>query len=104
MWMAHQREREGYAVQNEAARHGERIAALEARFSELVQRLDHLDECLDEAKQHAASNFNELKEKLSRWDTRWKIGVGIIVGMIAAAGSGVVSLKSLIELIGKIAH
>jgi hypothetical protein len=96
-------QREGYAVQNEAARYGERIASLEARFIELVGRLDHLDECLDSAKTHAASNFQTITEKLAAWDTRWKIGLGIIVGMLIVSGGGVVSLKSIIELIGKIA-
>jgi hypothetical protein len=81
---------------------GQRVAALEVEFGNLVNRLNHLDDCLDDAKNHAASNFKVIQEKLSAWDTRWKIGLGIIVGMIVASGSGVVSLKSFIELLAKI--
>ena len=87
---------------NESSRHGERIATLESRFADMLSRMDHLDECVDDVKSHAASNFSAVQAKLSQWDSRWKVALGIIVGMIIMAGSGTVSLKTLLDLLAKI--
>ena len=87
---------------NDPSRYGERIATLETKFGDLVSRLNHLDNCLDEAKENAKGNFESIREKLSEWDVRFKVGLGVIVGMVIAAGSGTISLKSLIEWFSKL--
>lgn len=82
--------------------HGERIASLEERFTHLLARINHLDECLDDAKTQAAKDAAIIKQKLDTWDSRWKYGIGIIIGAILVSGSGTVSLKTLLELLGKL--
>lgn len=85
--------------------HGERIASLEERFNNLLSRINHLDECLDDAKIQSAKDAAIIKKKLDTWDerwTRWKIGFGVIIGAILASGSGTVSLKTLIDLLAKL--
>lgn len=82
--------------ENTGIRHqGERIAHLEAVYGEIVNRLDHLDECVDKVKLTSAEN-----QRL--WEKRWYIGIGILVGMTMLAGSGTISLKTLIELFSKL--
>lgn len=77
---------------------GERVAALETMIHtalpEFNARLNHLDECVDGVKKEASD-----REK--KWDKRWNIGLGIVLAFIVAAGSGTISLKSLLELMGK---
>lgn len=66
--------------------HGERIAILE-------ERIDAFE-----------VTMIEVKEELKTFNKRWLIGIGIFCGVVIAAGSGTVSLKSIIELVGKIIH
>lgn len=87
---------------NESSRHGERIASLEERYTQLTTRLNHLDQCLDGAKLQAAENFSAIQKKLTEWESRWKFALAFLLGAIIAAGSGTVSLKSLIDLLEKI--
>jgi hypothetical protein len=83
--------------------HGERIASLEKGFEGMVDRLNHLDVCLDEAKVQSAENFVAIQKKLSTWDNRWKYAIGVIVGAVLVAGSGTVSLQNLLHWIASFA-
>lgn len=69
-----------------------------------MQRLDHLDECVDSVKVQAAENAELVRANAQKWDGRWKLGIGIVIGVALATGSGTVSLKSLLDLFGKIFH
>lgn len=80
--------------------YGERIALLEDRYGHLLVRIDHLDECVDSVKEEAVKNTASIHSKLSVWDKRMYIGIGLILGMIAAAGNWG-GLKWLIELFSK---
>lgn len=66
--------------------HGERIAILEERFDAFEVTVI------------------EIKDELKAFNKRWLIGIGIFCGVVIAAGSGTVSLKSLVELLGKVFH
>jgi hypothetical protein len=81
-----------------------RITRLEDSHRSLVQRLDHLDECVDSVKVQAAENAELVRANAQKWDGRWKLGIGIVIGVALATGSGTVSLKSLLDLFGKIFH
>jgi len=82
--------------ENTGLRHqGERIATLESAYGEIVHRLNHLDECVDDVKKVAAEN-----QRI--WEKRWYIGIGIVVGITLLAGSGTISLKTLIDLLSKV--
>ena len=62
--------------------HGERIALLEKSTTALEIAMI------------------EVKNELKNFNKRWYIGVGIFCGVMMLAGSGTVSLKSLLEWIG----
>ena len=79
-----------------------RLGRLEANHMEIMRRLDHLDGCVDDAKSQAATAADLTRKNTELWNGRWKIGIGILIGVALATGSGVVSLKSIIELFSKI--
>lgn len=67
-----------------------------------MNRLNHLDDCVDDVKQVAAANHAVAEQNQRKWEKRWYLGIGIVVGMTLLAGSGTISLKSLIELFAKL--
>jgi hypothetical protein len=81
-----------------------RLTVLELGHAEMTRRLDHMDESLDKQTEQAAVNAELTRKNAETWDGRWKLGIGIVIGVALATGSGVVSLKSIIELLSKIAH
>lgn len=95
-------------MQNDPHFHGERLARLEERYEDVLNRLNHLDECLDGAKVKMAEHVEEVREKMriwdQTWDRRWWVGLGFIAAIVFISGSGFVSLKQLVELIAKIGH
>jgi hypothetical protein len=89
-------------VLNDSHPYGERIASLEKGYETVVSRLNHLDDCLDDAKGQAAADFATIQAKLAQWDKKWWVGVGVIIGVVLISAGGPVSIKGLIELLSKI--
>ncbi len=75
--------------------YGERIATLESVMPHVLERLHHLDDCVDDVKKD-----NVARDK--KWDKRWNITIGAMGTMFFLSSSGTVSLKSLIELLSKL--
>lgn len=87
-------------MQNDTNRLGERVARLESEFKNIVIRLDHLDNCVDDAKKQSAENFRAIEARLDKWDRRWLIGFGILIGIMILQSSGTMTL--LMEIISKV--
>jgi hypothetical protein len=73
---------------------GERLARLEEWRNETAVKLQHLDECMD-----------SIRDTIVKWDHKWSkwfwIACGVVLGMIFSAGNGVVSLKTLLDVLKK---
>ena len=66
----------------------ERLLALENGQQAIVERMDHLDECMD-----------GVKANLAKWN-RWVLAAfWMLMGMILASGSGTFSLQHLLEIL-----
>lgn len=87
-----------------ARMHGERIASLEERYTHLLVRINHLDECVDGVKEVAEKNAEIVRSNIEIWNRRWWIGMGVVAGVCVVTGSGTISLKSLLDVLGKFAH
>lgn len=88
-----------------AIRHsGERLAALEERYDHLVERINHLDGCVDDVKKQILEHGEALEKNMQTWDRRWWVGLGFVGALMFLSGSGFVSLKSALDVISKIAH
>jgi hypothetical protein len=84
--------------------HGERIASLERDMAHIVDRINHLDECVDSVKVQAEEIAEESRNNARLWDRRWWVGIGIMGTLVFVSGSGVISLKELIQLVAKVTH
>jgi hypothetical protein len=84
--------------------HGERIATLEARYAEVVNRLNHLDECIDTVRHQAAEHAELVRKNARIWDERWFFGKGAF-WTAAALGSilGGIGLFRLSEILSALA-
>jgi hypothetical protein len=85
-------------------RFGERVATLESEYKAIVNRLNHLDTCVDSVKVQAEENAELARKNRDLWDRRWWIGIGFVAALIFLSGSGFVSLKQLAELVSKLSH
>jgi hypothetical protein len=85
--------------------HGERIATLEARYMEVVNRLNHLDECIDSVRNQAAENADLVRKNSQVWDERWFFGKGAFWTAAALAtilgGIGLVRLNEILNALAK---
>lgn len=70
----------------------------------MINRLNHLDECVDGVKVQAEENAVEARKNARIWDRRWWIGLGVVGALVFFSGSGFVSLKELVNLFQKISH
>lgn len=114
--MTNEQARERDVTQKILREHGDRLASLEERFNHMsaelshqTKQLNHLDDCVDSVRTEAVENASAVNEKLRVWEKRFDLWSGrlksalwVLLGAVLAAGSGTVSLKSLIDLIGKI--
>lgn len=82
--------------------HGERIATLESGYEHLVNRINHLDDCVDGVKVQAEKNAAKVDKNHQLWDRRWVAGLAIIGTLIFVSGSGFISLKELVAVIVKL--
>jgi len=81
----------------------------ERSLAVIVERLEHLDECLDDLKRRLfhdkEGKIPMIEEALRRNDRRWERAIMIVMGAIFAAsflsGNGLFSLKQVISIIGK---
>jgi tetrahydromethanopterin S-methyltransferase subunit G len=71
---------------------GERLATLEASYENIVNRLNHLDKCVDEVKKESAKE-SALQNK------RWYIVFGLLFGISVGTG---LNVKTLLTLAAKI--
>jgi|GEM_PF-6009879 len=83
---------------------GERVATLEAGLRTVIDRLNHLDACVDGVKVQAENNADLARRNRDIWDRRWWIGIGFVTALIFLSGSGILSLKELIGLFSKLAR
>ncbi len=82
--------------------YGERIATLESVMPAILEKLHHLDDCVDGVKDDVKGVKIDNIERDKKWDRRWNIAIGAMGTMFFLSSSGTVSLKSLIELLSKL--
>lgn len=84
---------------------GERIATLEARYEEVVSRLNHLDTCIDGVRAQAAENAYLVRKNSQVWDDRWSFGKGVFWSVSAImAILGTIGLVRLNEIFNILSH
>ncbi|MGC2150787.1 MAG: hypothetical protein WA618_01995 [Terriglobales bacterium] len=86
----------------ESRHNGERIAALEKEYEHLLDRINHLDDCVDNVKSQVLQHGEELRKNMLTWDRRWWAGLGFVAALIFLSGSGFVSLKSIVDIFSKV--
>jgi hypothetical protein len=84
---------------------GERIATLEARYAEVVSRLNHLHDCIEGVKLQAAEDADLVRKNAKVWDERWFFGKGAFwtaaaVGTILG-GIGLVRLNEILSALAR---